>query len=242
MQNRSTTNSSRPVNIAGIGIGPANLSTAALLQPLQEFTSRFFDSAPLFVWHPGLLFPQASLQVSFLKDLVTLADPGSRYSFLSFLFEQQRLYQFINADFARVSRMEFNQYLQWVAGSLSNLEFGRTVDRVDYDQAGFRVTVGEEEIHASNIILGTGLRRIIPAWAQPHLGASVWHGCEYLERGLNLTGLNVAVIGGGQTGAEIFDHVLRDDGTMPRRTLWISRRSNFLPLDESPFVNELFTP
>ncbi len=235
-------NNSRPTDIVGVGIGPANLSAAALLEPVKEFTFRFFDSATRFAWHPGLLFPQASLQVSFLKDLVTLADPGSRYSFITFLFEQKRLYQFINAEFPRVSRMEFNQYLRWVADSLSNLEFGRSVDLIDYDHAGFKVTVGEEKIHASNIILGTGLRRIIPTWAQSHLGTSVWHGCEYLDRAPNLAGLSVAVIGGGQTGAEIFDHLLREDNNMPRRTFWISRRHNFLPLDESPFVNELFTP
>jgi lysine N6-hydroxylase len=46
-------------------------------------------------------------------------------------------------------------------------------------------------------------------------------------------------VGGGQTGAEVFldllDHGCRD-------VLLVTRRSNLLPLDNSPFTNELFTP
>src|SRR5262249_55492283 len=52
----------------------------------------------------------------------------------------------------------------------------------------------------------------------------------------------VAIIGGGQSGAEIFSFALDNDSRMPAEVYWISSRSNFLPLDDSPFTNELFTP
>jgi len=59
----------------------------------------------------------------------------------------------------------------------------------------------------------------------------------------NLTkGQRVAVVGGGQTGAEIVYHLLSNHEAMPARLSWVSRRPNFQPLDESPFTNELFTP
>ncbi|PZQ93149.1 MAG: lysine 6-monooxygenase, partial [Flavobacterium psychrophilum] len=65
-------------DVIGIGIGPSNLSTAALMQPLgTTITSVFFDDKQEFSWHPGLMFPDAKLQVSILKDLVTMIDPTS---------------------------------------------------------------------------------------------------------------------------------------------------------------------
>lgn len=54
--------------------------------------------------------------------------------------------------------------------------------------------------------------------------------------------MRVVVIGGGQTGAEIVQHLLSNPDKIPKTLSWISKRSNFLPLDESPFTNELFTP
>jgi lysine N6-hydroxylase len=49
-------------------------------------------------------------------------------------------------------------------------------------------------------------------------------------------------VGGGQTGAELIHYLLSTPQRLPGKLLWISKRSNFLPLDESPFTNELFTP
>src|SRR5215475_12275348 len=118
------------LDVAGVGIGPFNLSVAALVSPLNHIKSRFFERANEFQWHPGLLFPEATIQVSFLKDLVTLANPTSPYSFIAFLFKTGRLYRFITANFPRVSRREFNQYFRWVCDHLPNLEFGRNVEAI----------------------------------------------------------------------------------------------------------------
>ncbi|HEY0364904.1 MAG TPA: SidA/IucD/PvdA family monooxygenase, partial [Pyrinomonadaceae bacterium] len=106
--------SDKIIDVAGVGIGPFNLSVAALLDPLRQLDARFFEREQEFQWHPGLMFPEANIQVSFLKDLVTPACPTSYYSFLNFLFVTKRLYRFINANYSRVTRVEFNQYLRWV--------------------------------------------------------------------------------------------------------------------------------
>jgi len=226
----------------GVGIGPFNLSAAALLQPVKEIRSKFYDQAKSFVWHPGLLFPEATIQLSYLKDLVTLADPTSPYSFLSFLFAQRRLYRFINADFSRVTRMEFNQYLQWVCSLLPNLEFDRSVVAISHDDDSLMVHFEDEIVRTRNIILGTGLTNVVPGCARPYLGPKVFHACDYMKRDNLTRGQRVAVVGGGQTGAEIVYHLLSSHDARPERLSWISRRPNFLPLDESPFTNELFTP
>jgi lysine N6-hydroxylase len=55
--------------------------------------------------------------------------------------------------------------------------------------------------------------------------------------------MRVGVVGGGQSGAEAFlDLVSRPAADLPRRVVWISRRSNYFPLDDSPFTNDYYMP
>ncbi len=155
----------------GVGLGPFNLSTAALLEPVKNLNTLFFEREKEFQWHPGLLFPDATIQVSFLKDLVSLADPQSHYSFLAFLFANRRLYRFINANFTRVSRVEFNQYFRWVANRLPNLEFGQNVHSISLEDESFIVRTSRGQVRARNIILGAGLQPTIPACAVDFMNA-----------------------------------------------------------------------
>jgi lysine N6-hydroxylase len=230
----------------GVGLGPFNLSTAALLEPVKKLNTCFFEREKEFQWHPGLLFPDATIQVSFLKDLVTLADPQSRYSFVSFLFANRRLYRFINANFARVSRVEFNQYFRWVANRLPNLEFGQEVHSISFEDDSFIVSTSHKQVRARNIVLGTGLQPAVPECAAGFMNAknqsTLLHASKYFHREPRTSGMRVAVVGGGQTGAEIVQHLLSTPDKAPSTLFWVSKRSNFLPLDESPFTNELFTP
>jgi lysine N6-hydroxylase len=229
------------LDAVGVGVGPFNLSLAALLAP-TGFEARFFDKSADFQWHPGLLFPEATIQVSYLKDLVTLVDPTSQYSFLAFLRAHKRLYRFLNRSEKRVSRKEFNQYLQWVAGRLPNVEFSAEVREVALEGDSFTVRLDGRILNTPNVVLGTGLVPNIPPWARPYLGNEVFHSIDYLRQPIDVTGQVVAVVGGGQSGAEVVWHLLLDIAHLPAQLVWISHRSNFLPLDESPFTNELFTP
>jgi len=230
-----------PFDAIGVGVGPFNLSLAALLAP-TSLHARFFERNAEFQWHPGLLFPEATIQVSYLKDLVTLADPTSSYSFLAFLHAKRRFYRFINTGQARVHRLEFNQYLQWVAGQLDNVEFGAEVRTVNLEADHFNVRLPDRTLSTTNLVLGTGLVPNIPQWARPYLGRELFHSIDYLDHPFDVTGKLVAVVGGGQSGAEVAFHLLRDNERLPKQLIWISSRGNFLPLDDSPFTNELFTP
>jgi lysine N6-hydroxylase len=97
-------------------------------------------------------------------------------------------------------------------------------------------------IRTKNIVLGTGLVPNVPDWARPYLGNEVFHSNDYLHHPTDATGRAVAVVGGGQSGAEVVWHLLLDTLHLPAQLVWISHRPNFLPLDESPFTNELFNP
>ncbi|MDO9712512.1 lysine N(6)-hydroxylase/L-ornithine N(5)-oxygenase family protein [Paracraurococcus lichenis] len=230
------------LEIAGIGIGPANLSLAALCEEAGESSrARFFDRKPAFAWHRGMMLPGARLQCSWIKDLITPIAPTSRFGFLSYLADRGRLFAFVNAGFEAVSRAEFADYLAWVAERLPGLQWNSELRDIGFEDGAFTVHAGRESVRARHLVLGLGHEPSLPACLEPYRGTHCVHAAEFLERTLPLARKRVAVVGGGQSGAEIVLHLLRM-ANPPARLTWISRRSNFLPLDETHFSNEHFTP
>lgn len=229
-------------DLIGIGIGPSNLSTAALLDPLKQINSIFFDCKKEFQWFPGMLFPEATIQVSWLKDLVTLVDPTSQYSFLSFLAHKKRMYRFAMARFPRVKRREFNQYFQWVSESLPNLHFDTSVESVSFTDGYFNLKHSKGENKAKNIVIAAGQTAKVPDCVRPHLCSTVFHATQFIQENNPFADKKIAVVGGGQSGAELVNQLLLNRSALPGNIRWISRRPNFLPIDDSPFTNEFFTP
>jgi lysine N6-hydroxylase len=120
-------------DLIGVGIGPFNLGMAALLDNKEEIEGIFFEESSSFNWHPGMLIEGADLQVPFLADLVTFADPTSKYSFINYLHKHNRLYTFYFFNRFDIPRREYNDYAQWVAGQLDNCRFNkRVVDVTDH--------------------------------------------------------------------------------------------------------------
>src|ERR1700712_1526142 len=84
-------------DLVGIGFGPSNLGLAiALEEQGSGLSTRFVERQEAFGWHRGMLLEDATMQISFLKDLVTLRNPASGFSFLAYLKERGRLVDFIN--------------------------------------------------------------------------------------------------------------------------------------------------
>ena len=228
----------------GIGCGPSNLSVAALLDDHPDVRHIFFDMKPSFSWHDGMMLQGASLQVSLFKDLVTLANPANRYSFISYLHQHRRLYQFLNARFAQISRLEFADYLKWAAHGNENICFGECVQRVEFDGCHFVVETSRRRVRSENVVVGAGIVPHVPDFAHAYLDSDAnFHVHEFAARPRRLGGRRVVVVGGGQSGGEVVLDLLRRAGDdAPREVAWISRRENFSPLDDSPFANDLFTP
>jgi lysine N6-hydroxylase len=104
------------------------------------------------------------------------------------------------------------------------------------------VQTSKRVLRSKNLALGSGLSPNIPDSALPHLSDSVYHIKDFLRRGNNWQGKRIAIIGGGQSGAEALQAILSDSSQLPESISWISRRNHFAPMDESVFANELFTP
>ena len=233
---------SRHYHCVGIGVGPANLSLASLMHGHSDITNLFLDKKEAFGWHDGQQIPGATIQVSMLKDLVSLSEPTNGFSFLAYLCELGRIYHFLNAQFESVPREEFRNYMEWACRKNENIVFGHEVLSVDY--AGtFTITTPSVTVTADNVAVGVGVQPAVPPAASPHLGDRQFHVSEFLGKATGLGGLRVGVVGGGQSGAEAFlDLISRPGPDLPRRVIWISRRPNYLPIDDSPFTNDYYTP
>lgn len=229
-------------DLLGVGIGPFNMSLAALLSPIGKIKSLFFEKNANFKWHGGMLLPEAYLQVSFLKDLVTLVDPTNPYSFLNFLVNKKRIYPFIITQNNYVHRSEFNEYLEWVSQNLSNLCFSEEIHEIKFINKKFVLSTNKRDICGSNIVLGTGIKPKLPDWAKGKEGPLLYHNHDYMHHKHDWHEKHVVIVGGGQSGAEIVQNILSNSSNIPSELYWISRRKQFAPLDDSPFVNEFFTP
>ncbi|MFC6067329.1 lysine N(6)-hydroxylase/L-ornithine N(5)-oxygenase family protein [Streptomyces ochraceiscleroticus] len=226
----------------GVGVGPANLSLASLLHGRPEVRNLFLDRKASFGWHDDQQIPGTTLQVSMFKDLVSLSDPKSPFSFLSYLHDQGRVYHFLNAQFDDVPRLEFRNYLAWASRRNENVVFGETVQEVDFDGV-FTVRTDRRTVTAENIVVGVGSRPWVPPQGRDLLGATQFHVNDYMNAAKGLKDKRVVVVGGGQSGAEAFlDLISRAEGELPRRVSWISRRRNYFPIDDSPFTNDYYMP
>ncbi|MGW1011111.1 lysine N(6)-hydroxylase/L-ornithine N(5)-oxygenase family protein [Streptomyces termitum] len=249
----------RPHDLVGVGIGPFNLSLAALADGVPgPLAATFFEQRPAFHWHPGLLIEGATLQVPFLADLVTLADPASRWSFLNYLKGRERLFPFYFAERFHIQRAEYDAYCRWAAERIPGLHFGHQVDSVRWnperrlfevdftqlDQDGEAAALGRA--YTRHVVLGVGTEPYVPEPLRPLAqapGVPVLHSADYLaHREELLAAGHVTVIGSGQSGAEVFLDLLRARPAGAERITWLTRTEAFAPMEYSKLGLEHFTP
>uniref|UniRef100_UPI0005649EB0 lysine N(6)-hydroxylase/L-ornithine N(5)-oxygenase family protein n=1 Tax=Streptomyces cellulosae TaxID=1968 RepID=UPI0005649EB0 len=247
-----------PRDLVGIGIGPFNLSLAALAHPLTELDTVFYEQRPAFHWHPGQLIDGATIQVPFLADLVTLADPTSPWTFLNHLKTRERLFPFYFAERFHIQRAEYDTYCRWVSENLPTLHFGHQVDAVrwnperDLFEVDFTQLDSDGEAEAlgrtytRNVVLGIGTEPYVPGPLKPLVeapGVPVIHAADYLDhRDTLLAADHITVIGSGQSGAEIFLDLLRRRPAGREKLHWLGRTEAFAPMEYSKLGLEHFTP
>lgn len=235
-------------DVVGIGIGPFNLGLACLTDPLDDLDAVFLDQADGFAWHHGMMLDDATIQVPFLADLVTMADPTSPFSFLAWLKETGRLYPFyIREDFHPL-RVEYDAYCRWAANRLDTLRWGRRVVAVEHDEATDLFTVhaetadGPERYRTRHVVLGIGTEPAVPEALAGLAGPAV-HSAGYLHAREDLLRADsIAVIGSGQSAAEVYRDLLegiRDGGY---RLDWITRSPRFFPMEDTKLTLEMTSP
>jgi lysine N6-hydroxylase len=229
-----------------IGAGPFNLGFAALAGP-AGLDVVVLEAREGPQWHPGMMLEGTHLQVPFLADLVTMADPTHPLSFLAYLKEVGRLYPFyIREDFYAL-RSEYANYLGWAARHLP-VRYGHGVVGIEHDGEAYRVTArtpdGPRTLRARSLVLGTGTEPVMPDAVPAALCADprVVHSSAYLPARERLsTAARIAVVGSGQSAAEVFADLLAGAGDH-RHVQWVTRSARFFPLEYTKPTLEMTSP
>ncbi|MEV4248189.1 SidA/IucD/PvdA family monooxygenase [Streptosporangium canum] len=251
-------------DILGVGFGPSNLALAIAVEehnatapPGERLHAGFLERQPHFGWHRGMLIDDATMQVSFLKDLVTMRNPTSEFSFLCYLKERGRLADFLNQKTLFPLRIEFHDYFEWAAARVNHL--------VDYSAevlAVEPVVTEDGEIRwldvisrhpddpgrtvvrrARNVCVATGLEPHLPP--DTVLSDRIWHNSELIPRVAELAGTGAPVrralvLGAGQSAAEAVDYLHRS--FTGAEVYAVFAKYGYTPADDSPFANRIFDP
>ena len=249
-------------NSVGIGFGPANIALAIAINELPNTTNSrdyiFFDSREEPSWHPGLLFDVSTMQISFLKDLVTMVNPTSEFTFLNYLKDKGRIHEFINLRTFYPRRTEFDDYLRWASSKLERYsKFNHKIinidlkDKLNVQKSSLIITVQnnisgiKKEIVTNNIIVADGGFPKWPINLEKNLSNRIFHSSDTLGR-LEKYAQNreksyvFHVIGSGQSSADIIDYL--GDHYTNSQIILTHRSFSMRPEDDSHFVNEIFMP
>ncbi|KAI9884045.1 MAG: hypothetical protein M1823_004183 [Watsoniomyces obsoletus] len=256
-----------------VGFGPASLAIAVALEdtltastlPAQFSHLRdeppkvaFLERQPHFSWHEGMLLPDAKMQINFIKDLATLRNPRSEFTFLNYLHHQGRLVHFTNLGTFFPLRLEYQDYMRWCAERFRKVaHYGQEVLEILPEDNGihskvevFKVTSRERASgqirtwRARHVVVAVGGKPKLP---DVFLGnhSRVVHSSQYLKALPSVLHdreghYRLVVIGGGQSAAEIFNDL---HTRYPNcHSSLVIKGGALKPSDDSPFVNEIFDP
>lgn len=245
-----TTDGNPPVlDFVGVGFGPSNLALAIAVQEYNEHATspiraEFVELKPEFGWHTGMLIPGATMQISFLKDLVTQRNPTSDFTFVNYLTERKRLTEFINHKTFFPTRLEFHDYLNWAADKITApVRYGSRVTSI-------RDVDGVFELEISGRHAGRGRARhvVIAGGLEPQLPPGVTRSPRQIHNHCFLHDLEnlptrrhnrFVVVGAGQSAAEVCAY-LHDLPSVEVHGVFA--KYGYSPADDSPFANRVFDP
>jgi L-ornithine N5-monooxygenase len=249
-------------DVIGIGFGPANLALAAAIRERAACESavgnvHFLEQRRHFSWQSGMLLADSRMQSCFLEDLVTGRNPQSRFTFINYLKEKGRLFEFMNLRDFYPTRNEFNDYLTWVAEHFADWvsHSARVLAVEPVPKSGkithLRVTAenldsaNRTTYNARNLVIATGRFPFYPEGIPADPGGRVVHSSEFIHRipakFPDKAGKHRFLIAGsGQSAADIFSFLLKE---YPNADISIVfRQFSFRPFDDTCFLNELFHP
>ncbi|MFF2774387.1 lysine N(6)-hydroxylase/L-ornithine N(5)-oxygenase family protein [Streptomyces sp. NPDC058052] len=240
-------------DVLGIGFGPANLALAiALEEEGHDLDIRFLEARPGPSWQSAMMLDGSDIQNHPVRDLVSLRNPRSRYSFINYLFENGRLLDHLNLPMEFPLRKEYAQYVTWAAGHFDRLvDYGVRVTGVTVgpDAEGRPrytvVTSAGETLQARALVVGTGRAPFVPEPFDAVDSPRVFHLTRYLPalRELEEAGVvprRVTVVGGSQSAVELTLDLARRYPAAEVTTL--VRSLTLREKDTSPFSEEGYFP
>ncbi|MDT8912361.1 SidA/IucD/PvdA family monooxygenase [Amycolatopsis sp. PS_44_ISF1] len=241
------------MDVLGIGFGPANIALAIALEEFGvDVSSVFLERRGGPGWQAAMMLNGSDIQHNAVRDLALPRNPRSRYTFLNYLFEHERLFEYLNVGLPFPLRKEYARYVVWAAE-----QFGGAVRYGTEVAALSTVTDAGRDLVEATLADGSVIRaraaviapgrppRIPPAFREVD-DPRVLHLTEYLNRIGDLVPgerPRVAVVGGSQSAVELTIDLDRRLQHVPGAEVHnIMRGFGYRQKDLSPFTNEVFYP
>lgn len=249
----TSSQTAEPYDLVCVGFGPAGISLAVALADWREATgfagprTRFLERNSGPSWQSGLLVRGADINHHFLRDFATPRDPRSRFTFVNYIKQMGRLYQFGHLG-GRVARTDWDAYTRWTADQLADqVSYNESVESIlpltDSGPNMLLVKTQNSSFLTSGLVVATGPAPRIPDVFQPHLGANVFHSANFLERIAKFdrdTNLTFTVVGSGQSAGEVLLHLY---DRFPNAAFNSVQRGLAFPIvDVGHFSNEVYFP
>lgn len=238
--------------VIGIGFGPANIALAIAAQELHpELDIVFLERHAQSGWQEEMLLPESDIQNHPLRDLVTPRNPRSRYTFVNFLFKKGRLFEHLNLPLSHPLRVEYRQYIIWVAQHFSNnTRYGHTAQDITPVIENGRITHwcvdcgAQGKFFGRSLVIAPGRTPRIPHPFFDKKDTRIVHLTQFLSAFKMLqsrvTNPRIAVVGGSQSAVEL---LLFISANMTSADLvGINRNFGFRQKDTSPFSDEVYFP
>lgn len=241
------------VDVLGIGFGPANIATAIAIEELGvDVSAVFLERRPGPSWQSAMMLDGSDIQHNAVRDLALPRNPRSRYTFLNYLFEHERLFEYLNVGLPFPLRKDYARYVIWAAEQFAGqVRYGSSVTTLDtVTEAGedlVEATLADGSvIRARAAVVAPGRAPRIPAVFQGVDDPRVFHLTDYLNRVGELARIErprVAVIGGSQSAVELTIDLNKRLQYVPGAEVHnIMRGFGYRQKDLSPFTNEVFYP
>ncbi len=237
-------------DLIGIGFGPANISLAIALEEFDfKGTNLFLERRAEPGWQPEMMLPTSDIQNHPCRDLVTPRNPRSRYTFMNFLVENNRLFEHLNLGLEFPFRYEYAQYVTWVADFFSDrVRYNcgvKKLERDPQDKNLFLITTDQGEYYrARSVVVAPGRTPLIPQLFEGTDARRVFHLTQFMSRVNALDAeaplQHISVIGGSQSAAEL---VLDLRGRFPNAIVSnVMRGYGYRLKDTSQFSEHVYFP
>ena len=248
-----------------VGFGPASLAIGVAIHDALEGTDpsladipglegrapkvAFLEKQPQFAWHAGMLLPGAKMQITFMKDMATMRNPRSEFTFINYLHQKNRLVEFANLNTFLPARVEYEDYMRWCASWFEEVvSYSQEVVKVN-PQKSANGEISAFEVVSRNLLTGQIETRrarhvVVAAGGRPNITApfpqdhpKVVHSSKFSYTSKQIlkdhqAPYKIAVVGNGQSAAEIFDFLHANYPNSETRLL--IKGGALRPSDDSP--------
>ncbi len=232
-------------DVIGVGFGPSNITLAIHWQnTCPELGIKFLEKNHNSLWQQEMLIEGARIQHTPLRDLITVIDPRSKYTFINFMHANNKLHHFLDTRLYFPLRKDYADYINWCAKDFdSYVGYNEEVKDINFtkDNKLLEIKTSKQVYNTKSLVLALGREAYIPKEFENLNKKQCFHLMRYLSSIQDLdqnAKYDFSVIGSSQSAVEI---ILDLANKFPNSKInGIIKNFSFQLRETSPFSYEMY--